>query len=157
MHLSSLVVWAVVHSKAVVMLLLIYCLMYFMLFVWVPCFTLFMLCILCIRSSFAIILKRQRKLVVLLLLSYRCIITINVQWPFFTMPRCRGLVCSVWLCYLLIMRTFWKNGHRNNSIIKFSQQCTGCGVDLVWLKSKPASLPTELHKAWWLGPELSVM
>ena len=33
---------------------------------------------LCVYSSFAIILKRKRKLVALLLLSYRCIVTINV-------------------------------------------------------------------------------
>ena len=30
--------------------------------------------------SFAIVLKRKRKLVALLLLSYRCIVTINVLW-----------------------------------------------------------------------------
>ena len=30
----------------------------------------------CVHSSFAIILKRKRKLVALLLLSYRCIVTI---------------------------------------------------------------------------------
>ena len=41
------------------------------------CYTL-----LCVHSSFAIILKRKRKLVALLLLSYRCIVTVNVQWLF---------------------------------------------------------------------------
>ena len=34
--------------------------------------------ILCVHSTFAIILKRKRKLVALLLLSYRCNVTINV-------------------------------------------------------------------------------
>ena len=43
---------------------------------------------------FAIILKRKRKLVALLLLSYRCIITINVIWLFLTMP-CVGLQCVI--------------------------------------------------------------
>ena len=38
--------------------------------------------LLCVYSSFAIILKRKRKLVALLLLSYRCIVTINVLWFF---------------------------------------------------------------------------
>ena len=33
---------------------------------------------------FAIILKRNRKLVALLLLSHRCIVTINVLWLFLT-------------------------------------------------------------------------
>ena len=42
--------------------------------------------LLCVHSSFAIILKRKRKLVALLLLSYRCIVTINVLWLFFTVP-----------------------------------------------------------------------
>ena len=32
----------------------------------------------CVHSSFAIILKRKRKLVALLLLSYRCIVTISI-------------------------------------------------------------------------------
>ena len=38
----------------------------------------------CAHYSFAIILKRKRKLVALLLLSYRCIVTINVRWLFLT-------------------------------------------------------------------------
>ena len=38
------------------------------------------------HSSFAIILKRMRKPVVLLLLSYSCIVTINVLWAFLTVP-----------------------------------------------------------------------
>ena len=38
------------------------------------------------QSSFAIILKRKRKLVALLLLSYRCIFTINVLLLFLTVP-----------------------------------------------------------------------
>ena len=38
------------------------------------------------HSSFAIILKRKRKLVALLLLSYRCIVSINVLWLFFKVP-----------------------------------------------------------------------
>ena len=38
----------------------------------------------CVYFSFAIILKRKRKLVVLLLLSCRCIVTINVL----SLPHC---------------------------------------------------------------------
>ena len=44
--------------------------------------------LLCVHSSFAIILKGNRKLVALLLLSYRCIVTINVLWLFLTVPVC---------------------------------------------------------------------
>ena len=40
-----------------------------------------------IPYSFAIILKSKRKLDALLLLSYRCIVTINVLWLFLTVPR----------------------------------------------------------------------
>ena len=80
----------------VVLLLLIYCLMYFPLFAGVLCLYLFcyMYVLLCVHSSFAIILKRKRKLVALLLLSYRCFVTINVLWLFLTVPRV-GLQCVI--------------------------------------------------------------
>ena len=68
------------------LLLLVYCLTYFPLFVGVLCLSLFCYALLCVHFSFAIILKRKRKLVALLLLSYRCIITINVLWLFLTVP-----------------------------------------------------------------------
>ena len=42
--------------------------------------------LLCVHSSFAIILKWKRKMVALLLLSYRCIATVNVLWLFITVP-----------------------------------------------------------------------
>ena len=48
--------------------------------------------LLCIHSKFAIILKRKRKLVALLLLSYRCVL------PYMfcgSSSQCRGLVCTV--------------------------------------------------------------
>ena len=66
--------------------------MYFPLFVGVLCLSLFCYALLCVHSSFAIILKKKKKLVVLLLLSYRCIVTINVLWLFLTVG---ALVCSV--------------------------------------------------------------
>ena len=50
--------------------------------------------LLCVYSSFAIILKRKRKLVALLLLCYRCIVTTNVLWPFLMVPWV-GLKCVV--------------------------------------------------------------
>ena len=84
MHLSPAVAQAAVCSKVVVLLLLIYCLMYFPLFVGVLCLSLFCHTLLCVHLSFAIILKRKRKLVALLLLSCRCIVTINVLWLFLT-------------------------------------------------------------------------
>ena len=78
--------------------------MYFPLFVGVLCLYLFCYALLCVHSSFAIILKRKIKLVALLVLSYRCIATINVLW---LSSRCRGLVCSVWLWYFLIILTYF--------------------------------------------------
>ena len=60
--------------------------MYFPLFVGVLCLYLLCYALLCVHSSFAIILKRNRKLVALLLLSYRCVVTINVLWLFLTVP-----------------------------------------------------------------------
>ena len=56
--------------------------MYFTLFVGVLCLSLFFYALLCVHSSFAIILKRKRKLVALFVLSYRCIVTIDILWLF---------------------------------------------------------------------------
>ena len=60
--------------------------MYFKLFVRVLCLSLFCHALRSVHSSFAIILKR--KLVALLLLSYRCIgtVTVNVMWLFLAVP-----------------------------------------------------------------------
>ena len=71
-------------SKALVPLLLIYWLMCFPLFVGVLILSLFCHSLFCVHSSFAITLKRKRKLVALLLLSYRCIVAIHVLWLFLT-------------------------------------------------------------------------
>ena len=60
--------------------------MYFPLFVGVLCLSLFWYALLCVLSSFAVILKRKRKFVALLLLSYRCSVTINTLWLFLTVP-----------------------------------------------------------------------
>ena len=68
--------------------------MYFPLFVGVLCLSLFCYALLCVHSSFATILKRKRKLVALLLLSYGCIVTINVLWLFLTVPWV-GLQCVI--------------------------------------------------------------
>ena len=73
---------------------LIYCLMYSPLFVGVLCLSLYCYALLCVYSSFAIILKRRRKLVALLSLSYRCIVTINVPWLLLTLPWV-GLQCMI--------------------------------------------------------------
>ena len=80
------VTFTALRSKAVVLLLLIYCFMYFPLFVGVLCLSLFCYTLLCIHSSLAIVLKRKRKLAALLLLSNRCIGTVNSLWLFLTVP-----------------------------------------------------------------------
>ena len=45
-----------------------------------------------VHSSFAFILKRKIKVVALLLLSYRFLVTVNVMWLFLTVPLV-GLQC----------------------------------------------------------------
>ena len=62
--------------------------MFFLLFVGVLCLSLFCYALLCVHSSFVIILKRKRKLDALLLLSlsYRCVVTISVLWLSLTVP-----------------------------------------------------------------------
>ena len=57
-------------------------------------FVLFCYALLCVHFIFAFILKRTRKLAVLLLLSYRCIVTINVLW-LFLMVSWVGLQCVI--------------------------------------------------------------
>ena len=60
----------------------------------VLCLSLFCYALLCVHSCFKIILKRKRKLFALLLLSYRCIVTINVLWLFLIVPWV-GLQCAI--------------------------------------------------------------
>ena len=108
-------------SKAVVLLLLIYCLMYFPLFVGVLCLSLFCYALLCVHSSFAIILKRKRKLVAFLLLSYRCIVTLNAMWLFLNVSWV-GLQCVIVVCpdhTQLLLR------HRPNSVLTIGTSLKG--------------------------------
>ena len=57
----------------------------------VLCLSMFCYVLLCVHSSFAIILKRKRKLIALLVLSYRFSV-INVLWLFLMVPWV-GLQC----------------------------------------------------------------
>ena len=58
--------------------------------------------LLCVYSYFAIILKRKGKPVGLLLLSYRCIVTINVLW----------LVCPLlWVGLQCVLVVFLDHNH----------------------------------------------
>ena len=50
----------------------------------VLCWSLFWYALLYVLFSFAIILMRKRELVALLLLSFRCFVTVNVLWLFLT-------------------------------------------------------------------------
>ena len=63
-------------------------------FVGLLCLSLYCYALLCVHSSFAIIMKRKRKPVALLLLSYRCIFTVNVLWLLLTVPW-YGLQCVI--------------------------------------------------------------
>ena len=73
----------------------------------VLCLSLFCYALLCVHSSFTIISKRKRKLVALLLLSYRCIVTVNVLWLFLTVPlvdlQYEIVVFLIKLTYFLVM------------------------------------------------------
>ena len=65
----------------------------------------------CVLSSFAIILKRRRELVALLLLSYGCFVSVNGLWLFLTVPWV-GLQCVIvvfpdhthlsFLCFIML-------------------------------------------------------
>ena len=60
----------------------------------VLCWSLFWYSLLCVLSSFAIILTRKKELVALPLLSFRCLDTVNVLWLFLTVPWV-GLQCVI--------------------------------------------------------------
>ena len=90
--------------------------MYFPLFVGVLCLLCYVL--LCVHSSFAIVLKRKRKLVALLLLSYRCIVTINVLWLFLTVP---------WVILQGVIVVFLDHTYL---LLEFHKQCTSTTVIL---------------------------
>ena len=74
----------------------------------VLCLSMFCYVLLCVHSSFAIILKRKRKLIALLVLSYRFSV-INVLWLFLVVPwvglQCVNVVFPDYthlLCYSLL-------------------------------------------------------
>ena len=69
-----------------VLLLLVRCLVCFPLVVGVLCLSLFCCALRCVSSSFAIIFKRKRELVALLLLFYGCIVTVSGRWLLLTVP-----------------------------------------------------------------------
>ena len=60
--------------------------MYLLVFVGLLCWSLFWFALLYILSSIAIILTRKRELFALLLLSIRCLVTVNVLWLFLMVP-----------------------------------------------------------------------
>ena len=68
--------------------------MYFPLFVGVLCLSLFWYALLCVLSSFAIILRGKRDLDALLLLSYGSLVTLNVLRFFLIVPWV-GLLCMI--------------------------------------------------------------
>ena len=60
--------------------------MYFPLFVGVLCLSLFCYALHCVHFSFAVTLKMKRKLVALLLLPHRCIVSVNLLCLFLMVP-----------------------------------------------------------------------
>ena len=64
------------------------------LFVGVLCLSMFWYALICVVSSFAIILTRKSELVALLLLSLGCLVTIIALWLFPTVPWV-GLQCVI--------------------------------------------------------------
>ena len=78
--------------------------------------SLFCYALLCVLSSIAIILKRKKNGVALLVLSNRCIVTINVLW-LFLMVRWVGLQCVivVFPTYFLIFTIIVQHSLRSMS------------------------------------------
>ena len=82
--------------------------------------SLFWYVLFCVLSSFAIILKRKRKLVDLLLLSYRCLVTVNVMWLFLMVPWV-GLRCVIVVfpdhTHLHRKNSAWLTDHLDRAIV----------------------------------------
>ena len=86
----------------------------------------------CVNFRFVIILSRVRKLVALLLLSYRCIVTINVLRLFLTVPWV-GLQCLIVVCPLHTHLLFnnKQNGLNNNKgADETARGYSGCRTEL---------------------------
>ena len=71
--------------------------------------------LLCVHFRIAIFLKGKRKLVALLLLSYRCVVTINDMWLFLAVPWA-GLQCVivVFLLFFYFMNDVCSEYDRSN-------------------------------------------
>ena len=93
----------------------------------VLCLSLFCYALLCVHSSFAIILKRKRKLVTLLFLSHRCIVTIKVLWLFLTVqyvievfPDHTHLIFCLFCCFTSQVNNFGHGGTVSSPYHTFS-------------------------------------
>ena len=76
----------------------------------VLCWSLFWHSLLCVLSSFAMILARKRELVALPLMSFRCLRTVNVLWLFLAMPRV-GLQCVIEVFPIILTYFFVTKTH----------------------------------------------
>ena len=104
-HLSSLVASAAVRSKVVVLSLLICFLMCFPFVAGVLYLSLFRSALLCVRSSLAIVLKRNRELVAFIVLRMSCYCKCSVTLPH---GAAVGLQCVIG--YFLIIPTYFLKG-----------------------------------------------
>ena len=94
-----LTVWGMACIPMQLLLLLIHWLLLLPLFVWVLCLSLVLLCSTLIVSFLVLQSScwgREGWLLYFNRLS-------NILW----LLVCHGLVCSVWLCYFLVILTFW--------------------------------------------------
>ena len=87
----------------------------------VLCCSLFWYALLNVLSSFTVILTRKRELVALLLLSFGCLVTVNVLWLFLAVP---------WVGLQFVFVVFPDNAHltftslkTHSKTLKKSQYC----------------------------------
>ena len=85
--------------------------MYLPLFVGVLCWSLLWYVLLYVLSTFAV-LTRKRELIALLLLSFGCLVTVNVLWLFLTVPWA-GLQCVI-VVFLIILTILWFCGWKHS-------------------------------------------
>ena len=111
-----------------------------------------MLCctLLYVHSIFAIILMGKRELAALLNLSSWCLI----GWLGGSSSRCRGVVCSLWLWYFLIILTIFATSEMSTFKLAYVAEQAGLNLTLSetpktgFLATRPTLLSPALI-SWW--------
>ena len=140
MHLDPPVAWAAVRSKAVVLLLLTFCLLLLPLWesVIVLCIVVrYFMSILVLQSSWW---GRESWLLCLI-----CLPGVS-WWLSSSSSRCHGVVCSLWLWYFLIILTYYFS--QAKSFLFKIIQWVWSGNTTLTNRRQPHDTPSQFFHEW---------